>query len=47
MVDKGETRNVKLPKGLWIDDLGIKYKGGQTVKMNVPLNRLVYFIRQK
>ncbi len=47
MVNKGETRNVKLPKGLWIDDLGIKYKGGQTVKMNVPLNRLVYFIRQK
>ncbi len=47
MVDRGDTRNVKLPKGNWIDDLGKKYKGGQTVKMNVPLNRLVYFIRQK
>ena len=47
MLDKGETRDVKLPKGNWIDDLGKKYKGGQTVKMNVPLNRLVYFIRQK
>jgi len=46
MVDKGETRNVKLPKGIWIDDLGKKHKGGQTVKMDVPLNRLVYFIRQ-
>ena len=47
MVDKGEAREVKLPKGTWIDDLGKKYKGGQTVKMVVPLNRLVYLIRQK
>ena len=47
MVDKGESRDVKLPKGSWIDDLGKKYKGGQTVKMIVPLNRLVYLIRQK
>jgi alpha-glucosidase len=47
MVEKGNTRTVKLPKGNWIDDLGKKYKGGQTVKMDVPLNRLVYFIKQK
>ena len=47
MVDKGEAREVKLPKGNWVDDLGKKYKGGQTVNMIVPLNRLVYFIRQK
>jgi alpha-glucosidase len=47
MVDKGESRDVKLPKGIWIDDLGKKYEGGQTVKMIVPLNRLVYLIRQK
>lgn len=46
MIDKGETRDVKLPKGSWVDDLGKKYKGGQTVKIYVPLNRLVYFIRQ-
>ncbi|NDP20040.1 MAG: glycoside hydrolase [Paludibacter sp.] len=45
MVDKGESRDVKLPKGSWVDDLGKKYKGGKTVKMNVPLNRLVYFTR--
>lgn len=47
MIEKGETRKVKLPKGSWIDDLGRKYKGGQTVEIIVPLNRLPYFIRQK
>ncbi|MCK9412572.1 MAG: glycoside hydrolase family 31 protein [Prolixibacteraceae bacterium] len=47
MIDKGETRVVKLPKGNWVDDQGKKYKGGQSVTMNVPLNRLVYFVRQK
>lgn len=46
MVDKGETRIVKLPKGNWVDDLGKKYGGGQTVTLNVPLNRLVYFKMQ-
>ncbi|HVG42997.1 MAG TPA: glycoside hydrolase family 31 protein [Chitinophagaceae bacterium] len=46
MVDKGNTRMVKLPKGNWVDDTGKKYNGGQTVKMDVPLNRLVYFVRQ-
>ncbi|MDA3867948.1 MAG: glycoside hydrolase family 31 protein [Salinivirgaceae bacterium] len=47
MIEKGTTRNVKLPKGIWVDDLGKKYKGGQTITMTVPLNRLVYFILQK
>ena len=43
---KGTSRDVKLPKGNWVDDLGKKYKGGQTVKMDVPLSRLVYLTRQ-
>lgn len=47
MVEKGNSRNIKLPKGMWMDDLGKKYKGGQTVKIMVPLNRLVYFSRLK
>jgi len=47
MVNIGDTRDVKLPKGNWVDDLGTKYKGGCTVKMNVPINRLVYLIRKK
>ena len=47
MLEKTNMRNVKLPKGNWMDDLGKKYRGGQTVKMNVPLDRLVYFVLQK
>jgi alpha-glucosidase len=47
MVVKGTTREVKLPKGNWIDELGKKYKGGQTVKIDVPLERLAYFTLQK
>ncbi|MDD5053132.1 MAG: glycoside hydrolase family 31 protein [Sulfuricurvum sp.] len=47
MLNSGDTRDVKLPKGTWIDDLGVKYKGGSTIKINVPINRLAYFIRKK
>lgn len=47
MTVKGNTRSVKLPKGNWIDDLGNKHKGGKTITIEVPLNRLPYFILQK
>lgn len=47
MLEKGYSRNVRLPIGSWIDDQGEKYEGGKTVQMNVPIDRLVYFIRQK
>jgi alpha-glucosidase len=43
MVEKGFTRTVKLPKGNWVDELGKKYKGAQTITIDVPLNRLPYF----
>lgn len=43
MVVKGTSRTVKLPKGNWVDELGKKYKGGQTITIDVPLNRLPYF----
>jgi alpha-glucosidase len=46
MVDKGETREVKLPNGIWVDDLGEKHIGGQTIRMSVPIDRLVYFIQE-
>lgn len=36
-------RTIKLPKGKWRDDSGKIYKGGQTITMDIPLNRLVYF----
>jgi len=37
------VRTIKLPKGKWKDDQGKNYKGGQTITMDIPLNRLVYF----
>lgn len=43
VVTKDDTREIKLPKGNWKDDLGKKYKGDQTIKIDVPLNRLPYF----
>jgi len=46
MVVKGTKKTVKLPKGNWTDELGAKFKGGQTVSIDVPLNRLPYFIRK-
>lgn len=47
MIVKGTSRDVKLPKGNWVDELGKKYKGGQTVKIDVPIERLAYFTLQK
>ena len=47
MIDPGEIREVKLPIGTWIDDQGKKCMGGQTIKVNVPLNHLCYFVLQK
>lgn len=43
MVDKGTSRVVKLPSGLWKDDRGNIWKGGRTVEIDVPLERLPYF----
>lgn len=47
MVDRGTSRTVKLPKGTWVDERGKKYKGGQTVTIDVPLARLPYFTLTK
>ena len=47
MINKGRRREVKLPKGKWIDERGKKYKGGKTVTIDVPLSRLPYFKLQK
>ncbi|MDR2287303.1 MAG: glycoside hydrolase family 31 protein [Prevotellaceae bacterium] len=43
VVTINNTRTVKLPKGRWKDDLGKIHKGGQTITIEVPLNRLPYF----
>ncbi|MEO6583033.1 MAG: glycoside hydrolase, partial [Ferruginibacter sp.] len=49
--NKNKTRMVKFPKlskGIWIGDDGKVYKGGTTIEINVPLDRLPFFvIKQK
>jgi len=47
MIEKGTSRTVKLPQGNWTDELGKKYKGGKPIKIEVPLDRLPYFISTK
>lgn len=43
MINKGNIRTVRLPKGKWKDDRGKIFKGPQTIKMDVPLERLPFF----
>ncbi|MGL4852563.1 MAG: glycoside hydrolase family 31 protein [Phocaeicola sp.] len=43
VVTSENSRIVKLPKGVWKDDLGKKHKGGKSITIQVPLNRLPYF----
>jgi alpha-glucosidase (family GH31 glycosyl hydrolase) len=43
VVTSEDKRTVKLPKGRWKDDLGKIHKGGATILLDVPLNRLPYF----
>jgi len=44
VVEKGvKTRKVVLPEGKWIADDGNKYKGGQTIEIDTPLERIPYF----
>ena len=45
MVRKGNSRSVKLPKGRWRDDQGKVHKGGKTIRIDVPIERLPYFER--
>ena len=44
VVEKGaRSRSVVLPPGNWRAEDGKSYRGGQTVKIEVPLERLPYF----
>lgn len=44
VVEKGvRSRKVILPKGTWQAEDGQKYKGGKTIEVQVPLERLPYF----
>lgn len=44
VVEKGvRSRKVILPIGTWQAEDGVKYSGGQTIEVSVPLERLPYF----
>jgi alpha-glucosidase len=45
VVTPGSTRSVKFPRGRWRDERGRVYRGGRTMVMEVPLDRLLYFER--
>ncbi len=48
VVEKGKTqRSVILPKGKWIADDGKTYRGGKSYLIEVPLDRIPYFVLQK
>jgi alpha-glucosidase (family GH31 glycosyl hydrolase) len=48
VVEKGaRSRKVVLPKGNWQAEDGQKYKGGSTIEIAVPLDRLPYFRKAK
>ena len=44
---EADEREVSLPAGEWKDDLGKVWKGGQTIKIDVPIDRLPYFEKLK
>lgn len=47
MTEQGYKRLVRLPKGVWLDDLGKKHRGPKVLKIAVPIERLPYYKRIK
>jgi len=47
MIEKDEKRNIRLPKGNWLDDLGQKHKSGNTNNFEVPIDRIPAFMLDK
>lgn len=45
IITPSNIREVKLPKGGWVDDQGNKHRGGKTITVDVALDRLLYFSR--
>ena len=43
IVTTDNHRSVKLPKGKWRDELGTVFRGGKTITIQVPIERLPYF----
>lgn len=47
VMDSGFSRSVRLPKGKWTDERGRKYRGGREYVIDVPIDRLPYFVKTK
>lgn len=47
VVTKDDTRQVSLPKGVWVDDLGQKFKGPKVLTITVAADRLPYYEKVK
>jgi len=47
VVTPGYQRSVKLPEGSWVDETGKKYKGGRTYVIDVPIERVPVFHRNR
>ncbi|GAJ11981.1 unnamed protein product, partial [marine sediment metagenome] len=48
VVEKGaRSRAIVFPKGKWIGDDGKTVKGGKTIEIDVPLERLPYFMKKQ
>ena len=45
VVTSADQRDVRLPKGKWRDDTGKVWRGGKTITINVPIERLPWFER--
>lgn len=45
VLDTNDHRDVRLPKGRWRDDKGQNYRGGTSISIRVPPERLLYFER--
>jgi len=45
VVTMNNMRDVKLPKGIWVDSNGRRVKGGITIQYNIPLDQLLWFKR--
>lgn len=43
VVTPADSREVVLPRGEWIDELGNRYSGGRAVKIDAPIWRLPHF----
>jgi alpha-glucosidase len=45
VISPENTRKVKFPEGKWKDDQGKIIRGGQTLSIEIPIERLLYFER--